>query len=557
MRNHWFERSYRRILLDMHIPDWDEKFLSKLDPENLVNCYERAGATSVMFPCQSHIGLCYWPTQVGRMHGGIRGEDLVGRTLALLKKRGIAACAYYSVIYNCWAHWEHPEWRIIPCGDRCRDSMLNSRYGICCPNNPEYRDFVECQVGELLQGYDFDGIFIDDAFWPTVCVCPTCRKLYHDETGDEIPTLIDWTSPQWCRFQEEREKWMKSFIRNLSEKAKGLRPDLAIYYNFGCAIYHWTFGAPLDSAVHHDFLGADLYGDSPEQLMVTKLLLNLSQYRPAEFMTSMTTGVREHIQLKSVEQLRLQSHASTLLSSACLFIDWINPDGTINPDVYERVGQVYAETAQYESYLGGEPVEDIAIYFSNDSKMSFGENGQLLSEVDPWSYFELPPHIRAVRGACINLQRAHLPFGIITRKQLHDLRRYQVILLPNVLRMDRQEEESFREYVRGGGALYASRYTSLTESQGTRHSDFMLADVFGCHFAADDLGAMAYLKPVDEMVTQSICPQRCMSLSSEFVMFGPQKDRPVVKSLRLNPQTESTILGTLTLPYKSPAPGTI
>ena len=37
MEEKWFKKSYRRNLLDMHIPDWDERFLSEFDPKKYVD----------------------------------------------------------------------------------------------------------------------------------------------------------------------------------------------------------------------------------------------------------------------------------------------------------------------------------------------------------------------------------------------------------------------------------------------------------------------------------------------------------------------------------------
>src|SRR5439155_6840307 len=113
-------------------------------------------------------------------------------------------------------------------------------------------------------------------------------------------------------------------------------------------------------------------------------------------------------------------------------------------------------------------------------------------DVDPWADTFDPPHVRAVRGVVRALQRAHLPFGVITSKQLAELDRYKLVILPNVLRMNADQVAAFRDYVHGGGALYASCYTSLVETRGVRHDDFLLAEVFGCHFAADDIGSMSY-----------------------------------------------------------------
>jgi len=145
MARKWFQRGYRRMLVDMHIPDWDPEFLSRYDPAEMVRLYEEAGLTSVMFYAQSHVGLCYWPTKTGAMHAGLKGRDIVGETVELLREAGMDVCAYYSVVYNNWAHLEHPEWRLVSAA--APDSAFNvGRYGHCCPNNPGYRAFALAQV---------------------------------------------------------------------------------------------------------------------------------------------------------------------------------------------------------------------------------------------------------------------------------------------------------------------------------------------------------------------------------------------------------------------------
>lgn len=36
----WFERDFRRNLVDMHIEDWDERFLSLFRPEEICGTFE-------------------------------------------------------------------------------------------------------------------------------------------------------------------------------------------------------------------------------------------------------------------------------------------------------------------------------------------------------------------------------------------------------------------------------------------------------------------------------------------------------------------------------------
>jgi len=538
----WFQRGYRRMLVDMHIPDWDERFLSKYDPAEMVRLYQLAGLTSVMYYAQSHVGLCYWPTKIGKMHAGLQGRDIVGETLELLRRAKIDACIYTSVIYNNWAYLEHPDWRLVPATKPRPGEHNGGRYGRCCPNHPEYRQFTLALTEELVGRYRFDGIFFDMTFWPRVCLCEHCRRRFRDETGQAIPETVDWLSPDWCRCQQARQQWMIDFATTLNERAKATSPDITTYHNFASAKSNWVPGVSLEIAKANDLIGADFYGDPVEQLMVCKLMTSLTDHPPAEFMTSRCLNLVEHESNKSPALIRTQALAAALFSSAMLFIDAIHPDGTVNPGPYRMIREVYDEMSRYEPYLGGTPVEDVAVYFSDASKMDFAENGRPLSEAGLWQRDY--PHLTAARGACRALQEAHLPFGVISRKQLPTLDRYRVVVLPNVLRMDREEAEAFRRYVHGGGRLYASRYTSLTETCGARGDDFLLADVFGCHFGGDDLGRVAYVKPAVPALRRALGAQQYLGH-----MAMPGTPTETAGTLRLADRAEGHILATLTLPY--------
>ncbi|MBU8901809.1 MAG: hypothetical protein KOO69_03635, partial [Victivallales bacterium] len=199
---------------------------------------------------------------------------------------------------------------------------------------------------------------------------------------------------------------------------------------------------------------------------------------------------------------------------------------------------------------------DIGVYFSSDSKMDFAENGLPVNKAPVWG--NNYPHLKAVRGVCRILQQAHLPFTMVTRKDIASLNSYKTIILPNILRMDKEELEAIREYVRQGGRIYASRYTSLTETKGVRHSDFMLADVFGCHCASDDAGKITYLKPCNDETAQAIWPQKYLS---QVPIGGQAEGLESTTSggtLLLDGKgIEGKSLMTLSLPYAAPAMGTI
>ena len=43
----WFDRSFRRGLVDMHIPDWDPAFLRDFSAETYAECMALAGFDTV------------------------------------------------------------------------------------------------------------------------------------------------------------------------------------------------------------------------------------------------------------------------------------------------------------------------------------------------------------------------------------------------------------------------------------------------------------------------------------------------------------------------------
>jgi hypothetical protein len=305
----------------------------------------------------------------------------------------------------------------------------------------------------------------------------------------------------------------------LRDLVRGLKPGIPVYHNFALALANWTRGLPFASARAHDFLGGDFYGGSAEQLVVSRLMTNLSERRPVEFMTTVTANLAEHERLKPPAVLDAQCLAAAASQAAFLAILPVDPGGQVNAAAADRIRRTFAAVQPYEQHLGGVPVEDVGVYFSDASRMNFAENGVALRQAARGSPIDYP-HLLAVSGACRVLAAAHQPFGVVTRRQLGDLGRYRVLILPNVLRMDPEEADAVRDYVHHGGRLYASRYTSLTSTDGTRCRDFMLGDVFGCHFAGTESGPIVYLTPVTADAAATIAPARGLVFRESPPMVG-------------------------------------
>jgi len=532
MEKKWFQKSYRRNLVDMHVPDWDKRFLSEFDPKRYVDMLTLANVTSAMVYANSHVGNCYWPTKTGHMHKGLKGRDILGEVIDLCHQRGMDVIVYYSLIFNNWAYKSHPDWRIITVEGK--EAGEDSRYGVCCPNSP-YRDFVLAQIEELCKSYKFEGIFFDMTFWPAVCYCPHCRRRYGLEIGGEPPTIINWEDPKWVKFQRKREEWMAEFASLVTSAVKKLKPEVSVEHQSSTCPASWQRGVSAKLFEENDYLGGDFYGGSLQQSFICKLFYNLTKNMPFEFMTSRCPNLRDHTTVKPKKLLEAQVYSTLANNGAFLFIDAIDPVGTLNKDVYEKMGRIFKETEKYEKYLGGKLCQDIGIYFSFESKIDLADNGRKVTESSGKM-----PHLKAALGASKSLLNAHLPFGVITKKNLKELSSYQIIILPNVLMMDEEEAEALREFVSSGGSLYASKYTSLISKDGKRGKDFLLSDVFGVSYLGETKEEVSYLSPKEE--GKDLFPE--YSAKYPLTIFDSQ--------LKLKTKEGAKVLATLTLPYTDP-----
>jgi len=468
----WYSKSYRRNLIDMHIEDWNDEFLSKFDPKAYVEMLKISQTQVAMIYANSHVGYCYWPTKTGLMHKCIKGRDIFGEIVTLCYKENLIPLAYYSVIYNNWAYENNQTWRMLdidgkPSRERRSISVDNEssiklgRYGLCCPNSQGYRKFTVKQLEELVSTYDFKGMFIDMTFWPMICFCDSCKKRFYDECNSDIPTIINWKDPKWLTFQRKREEWLNEFTLLIANTIKKIKPDVTVENQFSPAPFSWTFGVTEAIGNISDYAGGDFYGGFEQQSFVCKLYYNLTPNQPFEYMTFITdSSPTEETTLKSAEMLRMHNYIAMAHNGAFLFIDAIDPIGTLDQRSFKRMNEVFSETKYYEPYIGGDMVQDVAIYFSFSSKLNYNENGTKAKiDTNPAlasSKVLKYTHLDSVLGASKILKENHIPFGVISKNQIEKLSDYKVLVFSNVLFLNKEEQEKICLFVENGGSLYVS-----------------------------------------------------------------------------------------------------
>ena len=523
----WYENKYRRHLCDMHIDDWDDSFLSSFTAEDYFRNLKEANVSSVMLYYQSHTGLCNYPTRTARMHRAFEGrEDEMQRLTEMFQRDGISVVGYYSVIYNVWAHDNHPEWRMLMADGRSRRCRLpngevtdfevagGSRYGLCCPNNEEYRDFVYGQVDEMLEFFTPDGLFFDMLYWAHPCYCESCKARWKRETGmDELPTNDSTDDPLWRRYCRHRNAWIGEFAKSITDHVHKRAPHLTVQHNVSAAGKERYFGTGNAVNRASEFCGGDLSGGLLEESVVCKIFREITENQPFEYMfPKCEPSLYKHTITKTKDHIEAAIFLAAAHHGATVVIDAIDPVGTLDSRFYKSVGEVFEKEKAFEEYFVGDTVADIGVVYGLESKGKLRFGNEYNNHTATVSFIK-------------NMVQSGIPVDVISKKR--DISKYKMIFAACLWETEDEMCDMLLDYVSEGGVLMFSGATS----------PYFIEKVLGGRIVEMSNSNTCYFSPAKEY---------------ESLFMDCNEDYPLhiggrVPMLEL--QGEYKTLATLTLPY--------
>ena len=523
----WYENCFRRHLCDMHIHEWDDSFLSKFSPEEYVENLKKAKIQNAMIYFQSHIGLCYYPTKTGKIHNAFVGrEDAMHRLVELCHEAGISVTGYYSLIYNTWAHDEYPQWRLVGENGKSRresttiavemefsDDSKAARYGLCCPNNPQYKEFVVSQIKEMADYFSVEGMFYDMLFWSHFCYCDHCKKRWAEEVGGEIPTVEDWQDKRWLMHMQKRREWMGEFAHWVTDLTRELMPGVSVEHNLACSALPNGKSCNAEEVITAcDYAGGDLYRDPYSQSFACKFYRAVSKNQPFEYMFSRCSpNLAAHTQIKSRDVMRSSVFLTAANHGATLVIDAIDPVGTMDSRVYGQIGEVFDELIPYEKYMSGNPLEDIGLYYT------------LKGKFNPRN--ELYTNYTGIETLTENLIANNIMFGVTGG--FGELDKYKAIVAPALTCEDEYDNKRIADYVKNGGLLYFS---------GGDNSG-LIKEFFGADVTGQTIEKVVYISPLDKY-------QQCFDYFDGEHPINFDGTAPIVEGI--NPDS---VIAKITLPY--------
>lgn len=472
----WYTNCYRRNLVDMHIEDWNKEFLSKFSPEDYLDNLRRAHIQATMIYLQSHAGHCYFPTKVGHMHSALNGrEDMIKRLIDLCRADGIKVVGYYSLIYNTYEEDRHPEWRIITGSDGSSARQRGGRYGHCCPNNPEYRDFIVAQIREIADYFTLDGMFYDMTFWPGICRCTHCMDIYKKAGFNGLPEE-NWNDPDWRKLVDLRIKAMGEFAKFVTDATRRIMPRVSVEHNYANGVAGDTFENGATELINEqcDYTGGDLYGDLYNHSFTAKYYYGVTKNQPFEYMTCRCDRtLNAHTVTKTEEYLSTEVMLTAAHHGASFIIDAIDPAGTLDKRVYDRIGKVFERQLPYEKYFSGDMIQDAAVYYSTAGRYNSRKLG----------YTSKTCSINAVRA----LIERHVPVGVLSNASTAKASAYRAVIAPGIAGISDTNRSDLVGYVENGGLLYISGVEDME----------LLRVLLGARFSGYTEETAVYLAPTE------------------------------------------------------------
>ncbi len=459
---------YREIHLDFHtapaIPDIGIDF----DPVEFVQVLQQAHVNSITVFAKCHHGFSYYPTEVGVPHPHLKRPDLMGEMIEACHNAGIRIPIYTTLVWDELAWETHPEWRQIS-PDGClagqAGTPLKPGWKNLCMNT-SYADYVITQMEEILDMYDGDGLFIDIVrYGKHPCVCATCLSQMQAQRVD--PT----DAAELRAFSRRAER---QFVERSSRAIRAKDPEQSIFYNARLN-FDWDpalGNRPEEQEFTHfeieslpgGFWGYDHFPLTVRYFQTFDLPL-LAMTGRFHTMWGDFGGLRNRAALEFECFLAL-AHGAVISIG-----DQLHPRGRLNPAVYERIGEVYAEVERREQWcMGTLPLAEIGVIVATTGVSSHEGD---FNEAD--------------RGALHVLEQLKHQFEFIDSSC--DLSGYALVILADEVPMDAELAEKLRAYLSAGGSLLISGGSGLDNRSG----DFYLAEEMGVHYAGPAPFAPDYL----------------------------------------------------------------
>ena len=453
----------RQVHLDFHtsphIMDVGEGF----DAEQFAERFVEAHINSVTVFAKCHHGMCYYPTKTGIEHPALNGRDLLGEQIEALHRRGIRCPIYTPVAWEEDVAHRFPQWRQLKANGiagRSKSADLNAEDQVPAGwwfNNfidPGYQDYIEAHLREFMKRYEVDGVFFDILFYAQGCCWSEPSIRFREKHG-----LLEDTLENNKKFEALAQE---AFMKKMNAIVKGINPKASIFYNnpFHAYVdgrYGMSSLAPLQTHLELESLPSGYWGYHHFPKLARQMLSIGKDWLGMTGRFQKMWG--DFGGIKPQPALEYECFRSQAMGGGNSIGDQLSPRGEIDEGAYQLIGNVYKQTAEAEPfYEGSSAVPQIGVLVAGHPSLS--GNVTSLSE----------------EGIACLCAENHYDYALL--RDDCDLSNYELIVLPDYVRITDVLLEKLRKHYDQGGKLLLSYKSGLDEA-GNWALDFLPLEIKG------------------------------------------------------------------------------
>jgi len=442
----------RQVHLDFHTSPWIPDVASEFDAREFAKTFREARVESVTIFAKCHHGMSYYPTKTGTMHPALRGRDLMGEMMEALHRENIRCPIYTTVGWEEDVAHRFPAWRQLRKNGTFAETnavgQAPGRWKFLNFVHPDYQDYIEAHVREILGAYEVDGLFFDilffdgDSCWSEESVA--FREQHH---------LLGTDPGTQAKFENAAQA---AFTRRFTDLIRGLRPEASVFYNsanrpsvdsrFGLRQRHADSSHFEIESLPSGFWG---YQHFPR---LARLISNygkswLGQTGRFQKMWGDFGGI------KPQAALEYECFRSQALGGGNSVGDQLPPRGRLDVAAYRLIGAVYAQCETAEAfYEGSQSLPQVGVLIPHYPGLDETETGKseegVVQMCDETHYDS------------VLLDDAASPDGL------------PLLILPDSVVITPRLKTTLAEYYQKGGRLILS-YRSGFDAEGKWALDFL------------------------------------------------------------------------------------
>lgn len=192
--------------------------------------------------------------------------DLVGDLIKGLHAKGIKVIGRFdfSKINETLAA-KKPEWLYVSTAGK--NVNYNGQVHTC-PNGGYQQEYGKEILKEAISTYPLDGIFFNMIGYTTsdysgnyygICQCENCKKKFHDSTGHTLPVKADMNDPVFREYNAFKKNTADKLFKEIGDHIKKLNPKLMIntYADAGVDMIASESGAEITDEYEWNYSASD------------------------------------------------------------------------------------------------------------------------------------------------------------------------------------------------------------------------------------------------------------------------------------------------------------